>query len=62
MPFLSTSQRKWMYANKPEMAKKWEKHTPKGVKLPKHVKKHKMKAIKKHFNLVTGRKKIKRKK
>jgi len=28
-----------MYANKPEMAKKWEKHTPKGTKLPKRVKK-----------------------
>lgn len=27
-----------MYANKPEMAKKWEKHTPKGKKLPEKVK------------------------
>ncbi len=26
-----------MYANHPEMAKKWEKHTPKGKKLPKRV-------------------------
>lgn len=35
MPFKSEAQRKWMYANKPEMAKRWEKHTPKGKKLPK---------------------------
>lgn len=27
MPFKSKKQRKWMYANKPEMAKEWEKHT-----------------------------------
>lgn len=39
MPFKSQSQRKWMYANDPEMAEKWEKHTPKGKKLPKKVKK-----------------------
>ena len=25
MPFKSDKQRKWMHANKPEMAKKWEK-------------------------------------
>ena len=25
MPFKSDKQRKWMYANDPEMAKKWEK-------------------------------------
>ncbi|KKN30158.1 hypothetical protein LCGC14_0836720 [marine sediment metagenome] len=27
MPFKSKSQRKWMYANKPEMARKWEAET-----------------------------------
>lgn len=43
MPFKSQAQRKWMYANKPKMAKKWEKHTPKGKKLPKKVKKKKKK-------------------
>lgn len=36
MPFKSKAQRRWMYANDPEMAKKWEKHTPKG-KLPEKV-------------------------
>lgn len=25
MPYKSEKQRKWMYANKPEMAKKWSK-------------------------------------
>ncbi len=27
-----------MYANKPKMAERWEKHTPKSKKLPKKVK------------------------
>lgn len=39
MPFKSQAQRKWMYANHPEMAKEWEKETPKDKKLPKKVKK-----------------------
>jgi hypothetical protein len=26
MPFKSKKQRRWMHANKPEMAKKWEKY------------------------------------
>jgi hypothetical protein len=39
MPFVSEAQRGWMYANKPEMAKRWQAHTPKGKKLPKKVKK-----------------------
>lgn len=39
MPFKSQAQRAWMYANAPEMAKEWEKHTPKSRKLPKKVKK-----------------------
>ena len=38
MPFKSQDQRAWMYSNKPEMAKRWEKETPKGKKLPKKVK------------------------
>jgi hypothetical protein len=39
MPFTSEAQRKWMWVNKPKMAKKWEKHTPKDAVLPEHVKK-----------------------
>ena len=38
MPMKSEAQRKWMWVNKPAMAKKWEKHTPK-EELPEHVKK-----------------------
>lgn len=38
MPFKSKKQKAWMYKNKPKMAKKWEKETPKGVKLPRKVK------------------------
>lgn len=37
----SKKQRAWMHANKPEMAKRWEKETPKGKKLPTRVKKKK---------------------
>lgn len=37
MPFKSKAQRRWMYANKPEMAKRWQKHTPKNKKLPERV-------------------------
>jgi len=36
MPFESQAQRRFMYAKHPEMAKRWEAHTPKGKKLPEH--------------------------
>ena len=36
MPFESKAQRRFMYAKHPEMAKRWEAHTPKGKKLPEH--------------------------
>lgn len=39
MPFQSKAQRRFMYARHPQMAKEWEEHTPKGKKLPEHVKK-----------------------
>jgi len=39
MPFKSIAQRKWMFANKPAMAKRWAKEAPKGKKLPNKVKK-----------------------
>ena len=38
MPFVSQQQRKYMYSQEPELAKKLEKETPKGKKLPKKVK------------------------
>ena len=37
MPFKSKAQRSWMHKTHPKMAKRWESHTPKGTKLPKHV-------------------------
>ena len=37
MPFKSLAQQKWMYANKPELAKQFESETPSGVKLPNRV-------------------------
>lgn len=39
MPFKSQAQRKMMYAKHPEIAKRWEKETPKGKALPKKVSK-----------------------
>jgi hypothetical protein len=46
VPFKSLSQRKFMYAKHPELAKEFEAATPKGKKLPQHVK-PKAKTIKK---------------
>ena len=37
-PFKSQAQRGFMYSQHPAIAKRWEKETPKGKKLPKHVK------------------------
>lgn len=38
MPFKSIAQRRYMYKNHPEIAKRFEAETPKGKKLPQHVK------------------------
>ena len=48
MPFVSQSQRKWMFAKKPAMAKEWASHTPKGAELPDKV--GKRDAIKRKLN------------
>ena len=47
MPFKSQAQRKWMHAQHPEMAKRWEAETPPAKKLPDHVAPKKAKGIKK---------------
>lgn len=39
MPFESKSQQKWMFANKPEMAKRWANHTKDIKSLPEHKEK-----------------------
>ena len=33
MPFKSQAQRRLMYAKHPDIAKRWEAHTPSGAKL-----------------------------
>lgn len=38
MPFKSQRQREWMYANKPEMARRWEEET-KDKNLPERIRK-----------------------
>ncbi len=43
----SQAQRGYLWANNPKVAKEFEKKTPKGKKLPKHVKKKKTKKKKK---------------
>ena len=39
MPFKSEKQRKWMHANEPEMAKKWEKKEKKMKRVKELIKK-----------------------
>jgi hypothetical protein len=41
VPFKSESQRKFLYAKKPKIAKEFALKTPKGKKLPKKIKKKK---------------------
>jgi len=53
MPFKSSAQRAWMYANHPEMAKRWEAETPSG-RLPEHVR-HEKKARHRKGLLKPGR-------
>lgn len=40
MPFKSQAQRKFLFAKHPKIAKEWAEETPKGAKLPDHVRKH----------------------
>jgi hypothetical protein len=39
MPFKSKSQERFLYSQKPEIAKEFAKATPKGAKLPEKAKK-----------------------
>ena len=38
MPLKSKAQRRFLHATDPKLAEKFEKETPKGKKLPEHVK------------------------
>lgn len=49
-PFVSEAQRRWMHTNDPEMAERWEDHTPKGKKLPEKVSSKRKKAKQKVRN------------
>ena len=37
MPFVSEAQRRYMWAQHPDIARRWAKHTPKNARLPEHV-------------------------
>ena len=45
MPFVSNAQRKYLFAKEPEVAKEFAAATPKGKKLPEHVKKKEASAM-----------------
>jgi hypothetical protein len=47
MPFKSKAQQKWMFANKPAMAKRWAKETPNIKALPEELDDIKKAALKK---------------
>ena len=42
MPFKSKAQRRYFHAQPPELAEKWEAHTPEGAKLPEKVRRKKL--------------------
>jgi len=54
MPFKSKAQRRWMYSQKPEMAKRWQEHTPKDITLPDKVGEEKKEATDVVEQLYTG--------
>jgi hypothetical protein len=47
MPFVSESQRRYLWMKHPEVAKEFADKTPKGKKLPYHKKDSKLNAMKK---------------
>ena len=49
MPFESQSQRRFMYAKHPDIAKRWEEETPTGKRLPRKLGK-KRKPVKRSRN------------
>jgi hypothetical protein len=48
MPFLSEAQRRYLYANHPAIAKRWEDAYGTPEHLPYHVKRRKVRARRKH--------------
>ena len=41
MPMKSQAQRAYLWSHHPTIAARWEKHTPKGKRLPKHARRKK---------------------
>lgn len=48
MPFKSESQRRYLYANNPKVAKEFASKTPKGKKLPERISKKRSPLAKKY--------------
>ncbi len=46
MPFKSTAQRGYLFAHDPKVAREFAASTPKGAKLPRHVRKDPMTSLK----------------
>jgi len=57
MPFKSKAQMKWMFANMPQTAEKWAKHTPNIKSLPEKINKIAKKLAKGGKNVRRKRKK-----
>lgn len=49
-PFASEAQRRYLFAKEPEVAREFASKTPRGKKLPQHVKKKKKKSLKQIFD------------
>jgi hypothetical protein len=54
VPFRSDAQRKYLWANHPEVAREFAAGTPKGAKLPEHVKKGALDALSRFGMRPTG--------
>ena len=54
MPFKSQAQQRWMFARHPEMATRWAADTPKGQRLPEHVKHARRQALLKGLKGLKG--------
>lgn len=59
MPLVSQAQRRFMHAKHPQLAKEFEAHTPKGVKLPEHAAKGKPGAFRSLSRKLASRKRKK---
>ena len=54
MPFVSEAQRRLLRAKYPEIAKRWEEHTPKDAKLPERVDRKRKKSERKSRSIYSS--------